>query len=78
MLKLHADLIGEALVLSTHLSRFFVEVLCQCVEILHVPDFLLFLLNLKGSNILFDFTFSNSVIIFSIFECYFSFFLKLS
>ena len=68
MFELEADLIGDALKLTTHLGGALVKVLCQRVQVLHVPHLLLLLLNLKGTNVLLKLSLLYPVIVLGVLE----------
>ena len=72
------DLVRDALILLANVSLFCAICLCQCVQVLLVPGFLLFLLHLQSSEILLQFSFVYSVLVFRILELDLRFLLDLS
>jgi len=77
VLVLKRDFIRDALEFCSHLGRALVKIFSQGVQVFHVPDLLLLLLNLECANILFKFPLYNSVVILSILESDLSLLLKL-
>ena len=75
---LHLDFIWDTLIFFANISLLCCVCLGQRVEILLMPSFLFFLWDLQWSQVLFDLSFIDPMLIFEIFERYLPSFLQLS
>ena len=75
---LHLDFIWDTLIFFANISLLCCVCFGQCVEILLMPSFLFFLWDLQWSQVLFDLSFIDPMLIFEIFERYLPSFLQLS